>query len=206
MMYAYFQIIQIEEELEGIERIVRRVEQANDDGSGSYQTNVSTGVLLTSAMPGVHPIESIRAPRAASMVELIQQYGDLNSHIERLATKPITVQVDFATDDFPRETSERLEILARCDKYMHALSVKDHMLWTSLQEKARAEELLEEEQRLSHEYAQEVASWAEMSQKLSIQVQQLKSDNGRLDRRNRELTEILRRHNIYYTATDEYSE
>ena len=39
------QVLKVESELEGIERIVRRVEQANDDGL--YQA--ATGVLLTSA-------------------------------------------------------------------------------------------------------------------------------------------------------------
>lgn len=135
------QVLQVEEELEAIERVVRRVEQANDDGL--YHS--ATGVLLTSAAPGSTPVETVRAPRAASMVELIQQFADLSSAIERLSTKTVTVQVDFPCDDFPKETQERLEVLGRCDKYSHALAVKDHMLWAALQEKERAEELLSEE-------------------------------------------------------------
>lgn len=135
------QVLQVEEELEAIERVVRRVEQANSDGL--YHS--ATGVLLTSAAPGNTPVETVRAPRAASMVELIQQFADLSSAIERLSTKTVTVQVDFPCDDFPKETQERLQVLGRCDKYMHALSVKDHMLWAALQDKERAEELLSEE-------------------------------------------------------------
>ena len=160
-------------------------------------------MLLTSAAPGSLPVETIRAPRAASMVELIQQFADLNSTIERLATKAVTIQVDFPTDDFPKETAERLEVLSRCDKYVHALSVKDHMLWSALQEKERLEEQLAEERRLSHEYAQEVASWAEMAQTLSQQVLALKQDRERIDRRNKDLIDTLRQHNIYYSVNRE---
>lgn len=188
------QVLQIEEELESIERIVRRVEQANEDGL--YHS--ATGVLLTSAAPGNTPVETVRAPRAASMVELIQQFADLSSTIERISTKTIAVQVDFPTDDFPKETQERLEVLSRCDKYMHALSVKDHMLWTALQDKERAEELLQEERALSHEYAQEVASWAEMSQALSQQVIALKQEKEKAERRNKDMLATLREHGVFY--------
>jgi len=191
------QVLQIEEELEAIERIVRRVEQANEDGL--YQS--ATGVLLTSAAPGSTPVETVRPPRAASMVELIQQFADLSSTIERLSSKSITVQVDFPTEDFPKETAERLEVLARCDKYMHALSVKDHMLWSALQEKERVEDLLAEERRLSHEYAQEVASWAEMSQTLSQQVIALKQEKEKMERRNKDLMAVLREHGIFYAVS-----
>jgi len=190
------QVLQIEEELETIERIVRRVEQANEDGL--YHS--ATGVLLTSAAPGNTPVETVRAPRAASMVELIQQFADLSSTIERVAVKNVTVQVEFPTDDFPKETQERLEVLSRCDKFVHALSVKDHMLWTALQDKERAEELLHEERALSHEYAQEVASWAEMSQTLSQQVVALKQERDRSDRRIKDLLATMREHGIYYNV------
>lgn len=188
------QILQLEEELEGIERIVRRVEQANEDGL--YHS--ASGVLLTSALPGDAAVETVRAPRAASMVELIQQFADINSNIERLASKPLTVQVDFPTTDFPKETAERLEIIARCDRYAHALSVKDHMLWASLQEKEKTEELLAEERRLCHEYAQEVANWAEMAQGLGQQVASLKHERDKLEVMNRQLVNLLREHNIYH--------
>jgi hypothetical protein len=172
------QTLQIEEDLEMIERIVRRVELANDDGL----YNSATGVLLTSAVPGSVPVETVRGPRAASMVELIQQFADISSHIERLASKAITVQVDFPTDDFPRETAERLEIIARCDRYTHAISVKDHMLWSALQDKEKVEEQLSDERRLSHEYAQEIANWAEVAQDLSQQVVQMKQEKEKMDK------------------------
>jgi hypothetical protein len=148
------QVLQIEEELSTIERVVRRVEQANIDQTEHLS---STNVLLTSAHPGSAPVETMRAPRAVGMVELIHEFGDLFAGINRLSAQTITVQVDFPTDDFPRETSERLEVLARCDKYVHALSVKDHMLWTSLQEKDKAVEALQGERSLCHDYAQEVS-------------------------------------------------
>jgi len=188
------QQLQIESELESIERIVRRVEMANDDGL--YHS--ATGVLLTSTAPGQTPVETVRAPRAASMVELIQQFADLSNAIETVANKSVSVQLDFPVGDFPRETKERMEVLARCDKYMHALSVKDHMLWEALQEKEKTEDLLGEERRLSHEYAQEVASWAEMAQVLAQQNVALKQEKEKMERRNQDLVAKLREHNIYY--------
>ncbi len=188
------QVLQLEEELETIERLVRRVEQAHDDG----QFHSSTGVLVTSAAPGSFPVETVRGPKANAMVELIQQFPELAANIERLSTKPITVQTDFPTDDFPKETAERLEILSRCDRYVHAVAVKDHMLWSVMKEKERQDELLDDERKLSHEYAQEVAKWADVSQKLSLQVGELKHEKDRLERQNRELINVMRENNIFW--------
>ena len=196
------QMLKVESELEGIERIVRRVEQANDDGL--YQA--ATGVLLTSAAPGHTPVEQVRAPRAASMVELIQQFSDLTNNIEMLSSKQVEVQVDFPTDDFPRETAERMEILAKCDKYQHALGVKDHMLWTALQEKEKAEELLAEERVLSREYAKEVTCWAEVAQQLSLQNTALKQEKEVMERRNKDMLLRMREQGIYYETTTSIAE
>jgi hypothetical protein len=190
-------VLQIEEELQSIERIVQRVEQANTDDQ-NQGPNGGTGVLLTSAVPGSAPLETIRAPRAFNMVELIHQFGDLNSNIERLAVKPISVQVDFPTDDFPKETAERLEVLSRCDKYMHALNVKDHMLRTALQERNKLQECLQEEKTLCHEYAQEISSWAEMCQELSQQKAAMQQQVDKLERRNRDLVSTLKENNVFY--------
>jgi hypothetical protein len=177
---------------------VRRIEQANDDGH--FQS--PSAVLLTSAAPGSLPVETVRGPKAAGMVELIQQFPDLSSTIERMATKTLTVQTDFPTDDFPKETAERLEILSRCDRYVHAVAVKDQMLWTVIKEKERQDELLEEERKLSYEYAQEVTKWAEMSQMLSQQLTAMKQEKDHLERKNRELVNALRENNIFYVTKD----
>lgn len=139
------QVMKIDEELQGIERIVKRVEQANLDETENMS---STGVLITSANPGSIPVETVRAPRAVGMCELIQEFGNISQDINERATRQVTVQVDFPTDDFRRETAERLEVIARCDNYMSALNVKDHMLWTALQDKEKADEALRGE-RLS---------------------------------------------------------
>lgn len=189
------QIIQIEDELQSMERVIRRVERANIEES---QTLPNNGISLVSAAPGAVPVDTIRIPKATSMVEVIHEFGDLSSIIENIAMKPITVQVDFPTDDFPKETSERLEVIARCDRYVHALNVKDHMLFTALQERDKFEKSLSDERRLSQEYAQEVASWAEMTQNLTHQLAASKQDNDALQRKVFELTELLRRHNIYH--------
>jgi hypothetical protein len=180
---------------------VKRVEQANIDDN---QTLNTTGVLLTSANPSSSPVESIRLTKALNMVELIHQFTELYASIERLALKPITVQVDFPTDDFPRETSERLEVLSRCDKYMHAINIKDHMLWTISQEKDKLEEQLQDERKLSHDYAQEVSIWAEMSQELTKQIMMLKQEKNLLEKRNNDLVNTLKENNIYYMPNNKF--
>lgn len=190
------EVLKIEEQLQEIERVVRRVEQANvDDGF------VSNGILLTSAHPGSVPVETVRAPKAIGMVEVIHEFGDLLSKINQLATRSVTVQVNFPTDDFPRETSERLEVLSRCDKYMHALSIKDHMLWVALQEKNKAEDDLAENRRISQEYASELANWAELAQNLTQKNMVLQQDKETMQCRMQDLERVLREHNIYYENT-----
>jgi hypothetical protein len=81
---------------------------------------------------------------------------------------------------------------------MHAAAVKDQMLWTAMQDKARAEEALESEKILSNEYATEVTKWAEISQGMGQQIALLKQEKEAAERRNRDLIETLRKHNIYY--------
>ena len=164
------------------------------------KTQPTTGVLLTSASPGSIPAETVRTPKALSMVELIHQFSDLFENIEKLSSKSVTVQVDFPTDDFPKETSERLEVIARCDRYLHAVNVKDHMLWTSLKEQEKIQEELQEERRISFEYAKEVTNWAEVAQELTKQLLAQKKLNDDLAKENRDLFGILQDHNIYYAA------
>lgn len=214
-------MLHLDEELHVIENLVRRVEVANDQG----RVHSQTGVTVTSASSVGHDsrhsysphvgwkglstaphsasnphsasYETVNVPRADLMVELIQQYTDLVNAIETAATKQITVQVDFPTDDFPKETAERLAMLARCDKYTHALSVKDHMLWLALQDKEKCEELLDQERQLSAEYASEVVNWADVSQALKEDAYETQCENDRLRAENERLQGILRDNGIY---------
>lgn len=116
-------MLHIDEELQSIENLVRRVEVANDKG----QVHAQTGVTITSASSlhehrpahtgayspqvgwkGLHEhmgvggagpaaarnaFETVNVPRADLMVELIQQYTELVNSIEAAATKQISVQV-----------------------------------------------------------------------------------------------------------------
>jgi hypothetical protein len=190
------EVMKLEEELQIIERLVRRVEQANIDETEQLST---TAVLLTSAYPGTVPaVESIRTPKAVAMVELIQEFGDLYASINQQANKPVSVQVEFPTNDFPRETTERLEVMGRCDKYLHAVSVKDHMLWKALQEKEKAEEDLAAERRLIQEYSQEILAWAEQTRALKQENIMLRQEHDQVVMRNRDLMRVLREYNISY--------
>lgn len=112
---------------------MRRVEHANEEQQLNAVTSGSPGIHITSVTSpasgaSASAVESIRAPRAVQMVELIQEYADLSAGIEHLSLKPLSVRVDFNADDFPRETMQRLETIARCDRYTQALAVKDQMV------------------------------------------------------------------------------
>ena len=81
----------LEGELDSIERVVRKVEQANEAGAPhDGSSNIS---LRSAASPDLTAVESVRAPRAAGMVDLIQQSPDISASIERLATRALSVQV-----------------------------------------------------------------------------------------------------------------
>lgn len=189
------EVMKLEEELQIIERLYRRVEQANIDESQQLST---TGVLTTSAHPGSIPVESIRTPKAVAMVELIHEFGDLFANISQLSIKPVNVQVEFPTNDFPRETAERLEVMARCDKYAHAVSVKDHMLWLALKEKDEAVDALAKEREVAQSYCEELKNFYQDMEQLSGENLRLRQERELLQMRNRDLVRILREHNIYY--------
>lgn len=187
----------MDEELNQIERLIRRVEVAND--RNSY--NSSNGIIITSATSGnlssiqqqqqqqfqpsrhvswalndgtnsqnlsnspylIHNDHLMMTPRADLMVELIQQYTDLIQTINKLTNKQIVIQLNYSVDDFPKEISERLEIISKYEKYRQALEVKDHMLWLALQDKQRCEDIVNDEKKLSLEYAEEINQWAELT-------------------------------------------
>lgn len=186
----------MEKELQAIDRVVQRVEAANQISPFSGASTFS-GLSVLGSSPTAAPITSASGQAISSMVEIIQQYGELSATVDRLATKQIVIQNDFRTDDFPKETSDRLEVVARCDKYMHAIAVKDQMLWVAMQEKKKAEESLEEERKLCQEYALEIAQWADMSQQMATQIRNEKSENEVLQRRVEELMNVLRDNRIF---------
>jgi hypothetical protein len=189
------EVLRVEEHLQGIERLAKRVERANlEAAQQSY-----SGITLTSAVPSsVPPIQAIHLPQVMTMVEIIQEYPDLVASVNQLATKNIHVQDHFPVDDFPKETAERLEIISRCDRYTHALAVKDQLLWTAIQEKDKMSEALSEERNLTQGYAEEAKRWIEIAHHSKNECQRLAMENQRLERQMMELQQVLRSHNIYY--------
>ena len=184
-------MLQVDSELSSIERLIRRVEQANED---KHYHGITT---VNYSSPSLTPLESVRAPKAALMVDVIQEFADIAATIDQISNKAVTIQVDFPVNDFPKETAERLSVLSRCDKYSHALSVKDHMLWTAIQDKNKATELLEDEKRLCMEYAEEISNWAELSQNLNEKVEQVEQERDYYREKTQQLLELLRENDIY---------
>lgn len=138
-------------------------------------------------------------PRADLMIELIQQYADLIQSINKLTNKQIVVQLDYNVNDFPKEISERLEIISKYEKYRQALEVKDHMLWLALQDREKFEEIVNDEKKLSLEYAEEINQWAELTQHLKVQCSELQQNYENVLRENNKLINILRENGIHYT-------
>jgi predicted metal-dependent hydrolase len=196
--------LQLDVELESIERTVHRVELANEQSS---QINATSGITLTSvssAVPGtLTQVESVKGHRASSMVELIQQFTDISSAIERLSTKALTIQIDFPTTDFPRETADRLDKISRFDKCTQAIQIKDQMLYTVVKEKEENEELIRHEKALCEKYAAELSDWTELTQSLLQQLNAEKHHSAKLLERNKELIQVLREHNILYITEDD---
>ncbi len=184
-----------------MDRIVQRVEAANNINPFSGATTFS-GLTIVGSYPAASPVNTLSGHALEGMVELIQQYSELRASIDRLAEKKIDVQVDFPTDDFPKETAERLDIVSKCEKYLHAIAVKDQMLWEALQDKKKCEEKLDQERRLTEEYAKEIADWANMAQQMTAQIHQLKAQNAALEQRVEELDIVLRDNNIIYDIRD----
>lgn len=224
----------MDEELNQIERLIRRVEVAND--RNSY--NSSNGIIITSATSGnlssiqqqqqqfqpsrhvswalndgtnsqnlsnspspylIHNDHLMMTPRADLMVELIQQYTDLIQTINKLTNKQIVIQLNYSVDDFPKEISERLEIISKYEKYRQALEVKDHMLWLALQDKQRCEDIVNDEKKLSLEYAEEINQWAELTQHLKVQCSELQQNYNNAIQENNKLINLLRENGIHYT-------
>ena len=107
-------------------------------------------------------------------------------------------QVEFPTDDFPKEISDRLEVISRCDRYSHALAVKDHMLWLALKDKEDCQEKLEQERALCKEYATEISHWAEAAQSMKEKVFEAEREAERVRRENEELKRMLGQHHVYF--------
>ena len=187
------EMIHIEEELQTIERIVKRVERANIPADNPPPTD---GIILHSAVPASSSSKPLYS-NPLVMVEVIQEFGDLTAQINQVANKTTQLQTDFPTDNFPRETSERLEIISRCDKYLHAMNVKDHLLWLALQEKEKILQSLNEERSLSQSYAVELSQWVELVQNLKQQVATVQSEKEKLEYQNFQLRQVLRNHGIY---------
>lgn len=58
----------------------------------------------------------------------------ITTTIRRSRIVSLALQFASSRANFEKhETSERLEVLRRADRYEKALAVKDHMVWTALQ-------------------------------------------------------------------------
>ena len=139
----------------------------------------------------------VTEPNPALMLHLIQQYPDLQLKIDELAARIPVIDTEFSSSDFPTEISDRLAVIARCDKCAKAISVKDDMLWLALNEKEKVEEKLLHENKLNQDYYVEINKWAEIAQTQIGQNRQLKSEKDLLLQENHKLRALLRKNNVH---------
>ena len=199
------QMLQLESELEAIERVVRKVDLVNDSTGNNMNTPTYISGSETSALlRSVGSDSSIRqSRRTAAMVELIQQFADISATIDRLATKPLNTQVDFPSTEFPRELSDRLDKASRFDKCIYALDVKDQLLWEVMGERDQLKDMLGQEKDLCQKYASELADWVELAQGLAAQLAEAKAQKSAVVSRNEELIQLLQDNNIIYIDDDD---
>lgn len=189
-------------EVEAIDRVLKQIDIADGDmtsGGVNDGVRVTTGYPPSAVtMPGdsaAGGMSAWTAGRASKMVEVIHRYSDVTSTMERLASRSVSVHTDFP-DDLPKETASRLDVLSRCDRYAHALQVKDQMLWTALKDKERLEMQLSTEQELSREYGSEVTEWVGVAQRLGGELEAAREEQLRMQDTNHRLMQLLRDHGI----------
>ena len=189
--------------------MMRKVDLAYEPSSNNNYTNINTRNITLTSVGSIEssilfgPVSTDRSHRAAAMVELIQQFTDISATIERLSSKPLNLtSVDFPSAEFPRELLDRLDKASRFDKCVHALNVKDQLLWEVMCERDQMKDLLGQEKDLCQKYASELADWAELAQGLVAQVADLNMQKKAVEGRNYELMQLLRDNNILYIDDD----
>ncbi|CAM9501571.1 unnamed protein product [Hapterophycus canaliculatus] len=158
---------------------------------------VASVTAFSSSNPGVHHPSRANEPDfegTAKMVDLIQSYRELCNSIDRVANRPFDPTIGVEADDYPHETAERLEVLRRADQYEQALDVKDHMLWSAMQESERFKEKCLEERSLGQEFAEEAQEWVKLTGKLSDRVNTLTVEKEQMARLQKE-NDVLTREN-----------
>ncbi|KAG5180093.1 hypothetical protein JKP88DRAFT_264019 [Tribonema minus] len=166
-------------ELEQLDRLAQQV-------AGAAGTQEQGGGMA-GAERYTHEFES-----TAKMIELVQSYGDLCASVERAASRLQDTSIAVTPNDFPQETAERLEVLRRADRYEKALAIKDQMIWNLMQEASHVVEKATAEAVLSKEYANEMAEWVDLTNRLTAQISELRLENARvpaLEQENAKLEE-----------------
>ena len=139
------QVNTVVSELEEIDRLFREVQMAHTvaEHQNSLLYTPSPSAAESAAIGAGKPFtpggvmsgggrSSVTPPNPALMLHLIQQYPDLQSKIDQLASRLPVVDTDFNATDFPTEVWDRLAVISRCDKYAKAIALKDEMLWIAM--------------------------------------------------------------------------
>ncbi len=99
-------------ELEALNNVVRKV-----SGVASLR-DLYANRTATSPHVAILPAEGYAREfeDTAYMVDLIQSYGEICTMIERVKDKPFIVDANTPSDNFPRETAERMKVLECADR------------------------------------------------------------------------------------------
>ncbi len=99
-------------ELEALDKIVRKVSGvASRCDLYNKQTTANPHAAILPSEGYAREFED-----TAYMVDLIQSYGEICTMIERVKDKPFVVDAHSPSDNFPRETAERMKVLECADR------------------------------------------------------------------------------------------
>ncbi len=181
-------LAEITVELEALDKVVRKV-----SGVAPPRDLYITRMTVNPDVPILPAGYASEFEDTAYMVDLIQSYGDICAMIERVRDRPFIVDGKMPSDDFPRETAERIKVLERADRqecrvvvviqthnsirnnaahvqiirYEKALAIKDQMVWNLITEVRQLEEKAEAETQLGREYEKELEEWATLANRLA---------------------------------------
>eukprot|EP01083_Nonionella_stella_P064910 169640_1 len=74
---------------------------------------------------------------ARDLYAFLMRATELAEGAKRLAARPVKREINVTTDDFPKETRDRLEKLERYEQLRSLIKAKDDMLWFLLSERDR---------------------------------------------------------------------
>ena len=116
----------------------------------------------------INVVNDIGMTDSPDMIAFLLRYKQLNETVELTLVKPFKKSIDVNCEDFPRELDKRRAKLEQLEKMKQLLKAKDDIVWNLIQEKKEQEE--KEIRTLKEKTHNEIAEWAKLSDKYSMEL------------------------------------